>query len=214
MGDTGIISYARAIESALAALDGRPLVLSPRDFVLISAWHARGVPIGLVLETIAERSRAPGRAPTARRALARFAPAVEETWEAVREGRASRFPEAADGPLPTLLDATASWGRTRDASPVGSPLRALLDGLLARGASGTPPEVLDAELDGSLPLAVPEAVLAEAETATGRELAPFRRRMETGVFEATRLRSVADRLRRSLGLPRLMLTRPEARPGK
>jgi hypothetical protein len=152
--------------------------------------------------------------PTARRALAKLAPAVEETWEAVREGRASRFREAVDGPLPTLLDATAIWGRTRDASAVGSPLRALLDGLLARGAGGTPPEDLDAELDRSLPLAVPEAVLAEAEAATCRELAPFRRRMEIGVFEATHCRSVADRLRRSLGLPRLMLTRSEVHPVK
>ncbi len=202
--------YVRAVERALAALDSRPFVLSARDFARVSDWYARGIPLGLVREVLDEKSRrAPGGLP-AGRALSKIAPAIEEAWQAVLEGRlgATAVPQAE--PLPTIDRAIDAWRRARDAA-TGTPLEALIRALLARGASGDRPEDLDAELDLALPAAAPPAIVEQVEAETTRDLEPFRKRMEASVFDATRRRSVADRLRRALDLPRLALTRPLVR---
>ncbi len=202
--------YVRAVERALGALDPRPFVLSARDFARVTDWHARGVPLGLVLEVLSEKNRqAPGGL-SAGRALARIAPAVEEAWQTVREGRIPALPDAVAGPLPPIARAIDAWRRARDAAP-GTPLAALLGRLLERQESGQPTERLDAELDLSLAAAAPAALVSRAESDAERELGPFRRRMEASAFEATRRRSVVDRLRRTLDLPRLALTRNHGR---
>ncbi len=203
---SGSSRYVRAVERALAAMDSRPFVLSARDFARLSDWHARGVPLGLVLEVLEEKSRkAPGGL-AASRALARIAPAVEEAWQAVREGSAATGAIGTAAPLPPIEHALAAWRRVRDAAP-GTPLAALLERILARGASGEGPAALDDALDFDLAAAAPAEIVARAEADTARELAPFRKRMAPSVFDATRRRSVADRLRRALDLPRLTLTR-------
>jgi hypothetical protein len=196
----------RAVERALVALDNRPFVLSARDFARVSDWHARGIPLGLVREVLDDKTRrAPGGL-AAGRALSKIAPAVEEAWQAVREGRlgATAVPQA--DPLPPIDRALDAWRRARDAA-AGTPLGALLESLLVRHASGDRPESVDAELDLGLAAAAPPAILAQVEAETARALAPFRKRMEASVFDATRRRSIADRLRRALDLPRLTLTR-------
>jgi hypothetical protein len=101
-----------------------------------------------------------------------------------------------------------AWRRARDAAPSGSALGLLLDRLLADGESGESSEALDAELDRSLAAAAPESLVARAHADAERELQRFRERMEPAVFDATRRRSVTDRLRRALGLPRLALAHP------
>jgi hypothetical protein len=212
-GEVGVVPYVRAVERALAALAGRPFVLSPRDYARVTAWHARGVPLGLVIETIEEKTGRHGGASRAR-GLARLAPAIEEAWEAVREGRLSTSARGAGDDLPPLEAAVGAWRRARAAAADGSPLQLLLDRLLAGRDGGDPPEDLDADLDRSLPAAVPAPLLAGAAAETHRELEPFRKRMEPSVFDATSRRSLADRLRRALDLPRLALTRPPAPPDR
>ena len=202
----GAVRYVRAVERALADLDNRPFVLSARDFARVSDWYARGIPLGLVREVLDDKTRrAPGGL-AASRALSKIAPAVEEAWQAVREGRLAATDVPAADPLPPIDRALDAWQRARDAA-AGTPLGRLLESLLARHASGDRPEGVDAELDLALAAAAPPAILAEVEAEAARDLAPFRKRMEASVFDATRRRSIADRLRRALDLPRLTLTR-------
>jgi hypothetical protein len=204
-GEAGAVRYVRAVERALAALASRPFVLSPRDYALISAWHARGVPLGLVLETIDEKVGRHG-GPSRARGLSRLAPAIEEAWEAVRDGRFVTGAAAPADELPPLASAVEAWRRARSAAPDGSPLRLLLDGLLARHEARESPVDLDAGLDRSLPDSAPASLVARVAQESRGELEPFRKRMDPAVYEATVRRSLTDRLRRALGLPRLALT--------
>jgi hypothetical protein len=204
-GESGAVRYVRAVERALAALAGSPFVLSPRDYALVSAWHARGIPLGLVLETIEDTARRHGGSLPAR-GLSRVVPAIEEAWETVRDGRLVTGAAAAAGDLPSLALAVDAWKRARSAAPDGSSLRLLLDALLARHEAGESPADLDARLDESLPDAAPAPLLARVAEESRGELEPFRKRMDPAVFEATARRSRSDRLRRVLGLPRLALT--------
>lgn len=87
--------YARALERALAAASGRAVVLSPRDFALLTDWLARGVPLALVLEQV-EHRKAKGRDV---KSLASIAGAVEQAWSAVVDGRMGGTP-AAGTPAP------------------------------------------------------------------------------------------------------------------
>ncbi|MBZ5640717.1 MAG: hypothetical protein LAO51_18420 [Acidobacteriia bacterium] len=208
--DSGAVSYVRSVERALAALSGRPFVLSPRDYARVSDWHARGVPLDLVLETISEKTARHGGASRGS-GLALFAPAIEETWMAVRDGRLGAVGLPGPDGLPSLDSAVEAWRVTRSSAPVGSRLRRLLDRLLSEVEAGSPAEALDAELDRTLDSAAPEILVARIAEEALRELEPFRRRMEPGVFEATVHRSISDRLRRSLGLPRIALSRPPAK---
>jgi len=197
-------SYARAIERRWTEALGRPVVLSPRDWERISDWHARAIPLALVLESIDRLREADGRRRGEPRGLAWLAPAVEEAWTAVVEGRRPR-PEAENAPGTAV--AVASWRRARGGAGVGTPLGVLLDALLAAHAAGEPPDALDRRLDRALPDAAPDDARAAVETDVDRRLAPYRHRMEPAVFERTRRQALAEGLRAYLGLSRL------ARPG-
>jgi hypothetical protein len=94
--------YARALERALAQASGRAVVMSPRDFALLSGWLARGVPLALVVEQI-EHRKAKGKDV---RSLASIASAVEHQWSAVVDGR---------------VGATRSSGPAGPAAPAADP---------------------------------------------------------------------------------------------
>lgn len=210
----GTVRYVRAIERALGDRGDRPFVLSPRDYARARDWYARGIPLGLVLEALEERSPRGRGVPTGRRpGLAHVARAVEESWDAVRDGRVSRPGIEESGPLPTVADALDRWRRARDAAADGSALRSLLDRCLGALERGDTAQSLDAALDAAIAGAASPDLVARVETEADHELQPFRRRMEPRVFEATRNRSVVDRLRRALDLPRLALTR-DPRPSR
>ena len=49
---SGARHYAREIEKHWTALLERPVVLGERDWRLISDWHAREIPLGLILEAM------------------------------------------------------------------------------------------------------------------------------------------------------------------
>jgi hypothetical protein len=190
------------VERAWSELLGRPAVVSPREFEAIDGWRRRGIPLAVVLEVIAAfGKRRSGRAPRALTALTR---AVDEAWAAVAAGRAG--PAASDA-RPDRSEALHAWeealGRCREGDPLHTLLTRLLDDAM-RGESGL---TLDERLDASLPGAVSDEMLASASARTERALADFRRRMSAGEFQTTFVRALADRLRETLGLPRLALTR-------
>jgi len=194
--------YIRAVEGAWSKVLGRPAVVSPREFEAIDSWRRRGVPLTVVLEVIAEAGKR--RSSGSAKALTALVRAVEEAWSVVSAGRAS--PEVSAS-LPPRADARQAWEACRDRCPEGAPLRALLAALLAEEASGVSGPALDAALDRSLPGAVPAETLASARDQTERALQAFRGRMSGEDYEATFTRALADRLRATLALPRLALTR-------
>lgn len=73
-------AYARTLERALADLHDGPVVFTHRDWDLATRWHARGIPVGVVLDALeAKRKRPP-------RGLGAVAAAVEESWRVVQSG--------------------------------------------------------------------------------------------------------------------------------
>ncbi len=204
-------SYARAIEQALSRLRQRPVVLSPRDWALVSDWFSRGIPLALVLEVLedaAERSRR-RHALQGPRSLAYVAAAVEESWQAIVEGRGGRAGKTAS-PLPSLDRARERWAATASRSETGRPLRDALDGLLRRLDTGLSPESADREIDETITALCPGDLLARVDAEIDAELRRFRDRMKPDVLAATRGRARIDRLRRELDLPKLALSDPEA----
>jgi hypothetical protein len=198
--------YVRAVERAWSALLERPTVVSPREFEAIEDWRRRGVPLAVVLEVIRDfGKRRSGRAPKALTALSR---AVDEAYAAVTAGRAGPPP-----PDARLLrsDALRVWEAVRERCREGSPLHVLLTRLVSGAAKGESGHAIDAALDAALPGAVPDEMLRAATERTEQALQDFRRRMSDDEFRKTRARALADRLRETLELPRLSLTRASDR---
>lgn len=200
----GAGAYARAIERCWCDAVGRPVVLSPREWTLVSDWYERSIPLAIVEEaiqqTVARKSRRGAMAP---RGLGYIAPAVEEAWGVVIDGR--RVESASSGTPAGLRERTAlaRWRQRLEQEPPGSALRVLLGELLEQHAAGTAPDELDRRLDLELVAAVAENLLRSTEKEVERQLAGFRERMESAVFEETRRRALAARLRRALALPEI-----------
>ena len=194
--------YVRAIERAWSKLLGRPAVVSPREFEAIDAWRRRGIPLAVVLEVLAAfGKRHSGKAPKGLTALSR---AVLEAWSVVAAGRAA--PSVTDT-QPARSEALRAWQEALGRCGEGAPLHGLLTRLLAEAVHGEAGPTLDAALDAALPGAVPEELLVRATEQTVRALEGFRRRMSEVEFRKTFDRALADRLRETLALPRLTLTR-------
>jgi len=181
-------------------------VLSPRDWARIAHWHASGIPLALLDETLAAAvARATARAGPLR--IADLARAVEESWSVIVEGRL-----AAEG-APVVgvpRDPLQRWRERRDQEPDESPLARLLDDLLRRVADGEAPAALDADLDRRLEQAVPSELRVAEGAAVEQDLEPFRGRMRSTEFAATRARALLRRLRRRLDLPQLARRPPPA----
>ena len=76
--------YARELERALSRIRERPVVLSPRDWEMVLDWHAREIPLGVILETLEEAgARARKRGSAGPRSLSYLASAVEEAWNLI-----------------------------------------------------------------------------------------------------------------------------------
>jgi hypothetical protein len=86
-------------------------------------------------------------------------------------------------------------------------LRTLLERLLADEDRGVAAAILDAVLDEALLVAVPVEIGDRAQEETASALSAFRGRMSDEEFRATFARALADRLRATLVLPRLALSR-------
>jgi len=206
----GAESYARALEQALSRIRERPVVLSPRDWNLVVQWHAREIPLGVVLEALEDaaarsRKRRSGSGP---RSLAYIAGAVEEAWDLIRSGRGAPV-DASPAQLPTLAQVRESWERAAERAAgegENAALCALLRELLARLDRGETPADLDREVDRRISGCFPAAEVARIEEQVDAELVPFRERVPKAALESTRSRSVARRLRRSLGIPPLSMS--------
>lgn len=197
----GLGAYARAIERALGRLRGRPVVLSPKDWELVTDWHQRGVPAGLVLEVAEEASaRTGGGGGGPPRTLAYLAPAVEEAFRVVADGRRRNVIAPSGAPTAAI---EAVWRRVAEESllpRLGGVLRDLLD----RREAGESASAVDDALDLALPGLAPADLLSAVEADVERALEPYRGRLDAGAFEKSRNRAVLERLRRHLGLPRLV----------
>jgi len=195
-------AYAREIERQWSRMLERPVVLSPKDWALISDWHARSIPLPLIVESIRHSAESPGRR-AAPRNLAYIAAAVEEAWQVVLDGRrASALPT----PAP-LRDPVEAWRRRLDAEGAGSALHGLLSELLDAHENGEAAETIDRRLDERLQTSVAADLLDATRHQVDAELAPFADRIDDETLERTRRAAIADRLRRALDLPLLDRTR-------
>lgn len=211
---TRLAAYARAIERLWSESQDRAVVLSPKEWRLVCQWYERGIPLRVVEEALAgddRRSRSRGSV----RSLAYFAPAVEEGWRVIVEGRLPVVPTPDDRAAPPEpARGIECWRRRREAEQRESPLRRLLDDLLLRHGQGEVARELDRRLDERLPGAVSEPQLRQARKSVERRLSAHRGTMAADVLEATRRRAIVEQLRRSLALPRLEegLTPQDSRP--
>jgi len=197
-------AYAREIEREWSRMLERPVVLSPKDWVLISDWHARSIPLSLILESMRHTMDRPGRRGSPPRNLAFVAAAVEEAWRVVLDGR--RAAPAPQSP-PPLVDPVEAWRNRRDAEPAGSALRDLLSRLLAAFEEGEAADAVDRSLEECLDTAVSDELMDATRAQIDAELAPFADRMDSTTLDRTRRSAIVDRLRRALDLPLLDRTR-------
>jgi hypothetical protein len=191
--------YARVIETRWSEILERPVVLSPREWTLIERWHAEGIPLDLVEEVmdgVTERRRR-GSKP---RSLARLAPAIEEAWKVVQEGRLAA--ESETGETSTVPDDVPGWLGRDGAAEHPGPLGELLIALRSRARAVEAVATLEDELDRALPNVAPRELVSESRAAAEAELESYRTRMTEERFRATVERAVLARLRRALDLPR------------
>jgi len=190
--------YVRTLERALAEQADRPVVLSHRDWHLATEWHEKGVPLGLILETLDECK---GKAI---RSLSALASRVDEAWGVVLAGRRSIDPGDMYKDGIGAAEKLQAWRATLRKTRQGSALGMLLEELVqAMECGSVEPEVADRRLEDAIMSVAPKELLEEVRQAALSRLASHRARMTDDVFEQTLIRSVKERLRVELDLPRL-----------
>jgi hypothetical protein len=194
--------YLRAVEAAWSKASGRATVVSPREFEAIDSWRRRGIPLSVVLEVIATAGKR--RSGKSLRGLTSIAHDVLGAWAVVAAGRTAQTVAPA---APARGGDAHPWGEALERSSEGTPLHALISDLLNRAAAGDDAASLDAELDRSLENAAPQDLCDATRRDVTLELATFRERMNGEEFQTMLRRALVDRLRASLSLPRLALTR-------
>ncbi len=203
------IEYVRAVEERFRALRERPLILSPEDLARVVAWHRRGLPLFLVIDTLEEvfREAAARRPPRRPRSLAYCEPAIEEAEQAWREAVVGRHTDSAAAIDAATLAMRAGSALATSAAPAGLVAQVLAQ--LARSGEGGLPAVRVAALQRELvdgcaaTLAATERQELEAEVE--RLVSPYAGGMPPEVRERTRV-ALRDRLlRRRFRLPDLTL---------
>lgn len=174
----------------------------------MAGWHARGIPLGIVLEVLEDlfskkRKTAPPRS------LAYVAGAVEEAWEAIRSGRIVPSPEAeaSRGKDPIEL-----WRRARDDPASPSALRQLLDRLIREVEAGKERRLADRVLDEALVSVAPPTMVAQASAEAEGALEEGGETPSDRDFRRSPAAVIVERLRRRIGLPRLAREEPSSRP--
>ena len=184
--------YAREIESLWSTQLERPVILGERDWELIEDWHRREIPLTLIQEAIEgwtpKRSRrAPG--------LHRIAPAIEEGWRTILEGRLEPTTVAAAEPATGLAQRWEAWAAER---PEGDPIAGLLRDILKQPASDA--ERLQ-QLEERLIDLLPPENRKQVEKRVERELARYAARMDSATLETTRRAALGRAARQTLGIP-------------
>jgi hypothetical protein len=190
------------VERRLERLLQRPVVLSPRDWRVLAGWHARGVPLAVVLEAMDEVAAKKRGAPP--RALSYFVRAVEESWRAVQEGRALRVGEAGRDAPGKAAEPVAPWTSALASGRLPGPLARTVTEMVARLRAGEDPRSIDDDLDRALCSGetAPEA-FARARQEALEALSAYEHRMTRDAWTRTLARAVSDRMREALGLPRI-----------
>jgi hypothetical protein len=208
-GTADEIEFVRAVEERFRALRERPLILSPEDLSRVVAWHRRGLPLFLVIDTLEEvfREAAARRPPRRPRSLAYCEPAIEEAERGWREAIVGRR-----GAPAAAVDAASLARRakpTLDASAAPPELVGHVLAQLERDAGGPLPAertaALQRELVDGCAATLEPAERQELEEEVERLVAPYAAGMPAGVRERTRV-ALRDRLlRRRFRLPDLTL---------
>ena len=165
-------------------------------------WHAREIPLQVVFEAIDAAFEKGGRrrSKSPPRSLAFVAPAVEECWQVILEGRSvGEHP----GPADDARDAIAAWRARLSIEGGDSALGRLLSSLLDHLAQGAGLEELEQRLEEELPQVVSRERLVSAGERVDGTLHPFRQRLDAVTMARTREHAIVADLRRTMGLPRL-----------
>jgi hypothetical protein len=108
-------AYFQRIEREFIGLRGAPMLLTPKDWQVIARWYEAGVPLGLVVQTIAElfEKRKESGKSSRISSISYCAGAVERAWLAAQEmllypSTASRPPSSDQPGGPTQTEALES----------------------------------------------------------------------------------------------------------
>ena len=191
--------YARRIEEAWIELQGRAIVLSPRDWDRVEDWFNRGVPLPLILETIAEARhrlrgvpRPPGR-------LSYIAGGVEDSWAAIIDGRRNaREPE--EEPTPAPENWHARWQMHLEETQLDSKVRERVEHCLARSSDTVEESVFRRSLAERLTPLLDEKTLGALDLAADQRLERHRERLSVDEYRKQRLRERDVALLRHFGL--------------
>lgn len=210
--DEELRSYVESIEAYLGRLRGTEHTLSPKDFALARAWHSAGVPLAVVLVALDEAFEGQGLVASlapCRHRIERMAPA--------EGGRGSQPRDSSGLPdLSILLDALIE-GLERLKLPragvMGLALERARELRAFVGVANRPNwdylerkllEV-DGEVNASVLGALEPEMLEELKRSSGRALDRHRGRVRVEALEAALERSLVQRARERLGLPRSLL---------
>jgi hypothetical protein len=224
-------NYFTEIEETFVRRRGRHLLLSPTDWALIESWKTLGVPLHIALRGI-ERAFDSYESKPRRRSIKTLfycQEEVEAQFDEWRESQQGANPEQ-DEPLDDDGDALPRAPVLEHLRHAAQQLRDIarpddFGELLQRAAAALEelaqdyaqaaqpnPELLEQSLndwenrlDEALPHSLPPTELAAAQTSTEQQLAAYRKRMETEVYEQTARNLLLKRLREHHGLPRLSL---------
>jgi len=208
-GTSEEIEYVRAVEERFRALRERPLILSPEDLARVVAWHRRGLPLFLVLDTLEEvfREASARRPPRRPRSLAYCESAIEEAERDWREALVGRR----DAPAAAIDAGTLALRAKPTLTASGAPtllVAHVLAQLERDPGGGLPAErvaALQRELVDGCAAMLTAVERQELEEQVERLVAPYAGGMAAEVRERTRV-ALRDRLlRRRFRLPDLTL---------
>lgn len=207
-------TYVAALESALTRARGRAITLVGHEFALARAWHAAGVPLELVLQTLSEQSTAL-RAPS----LGYLRRQVEARVRRAHARPAPHRPTPAGGGAPAAVETARAWlTRLRDwlteqtalhgaDARLGSlrarvqALGAWLDELPEARALEEALEALDEAVSGLALVVCGEATLERFRAEAARSVRRQRGRLDERALEEALARYVRRRARTACGVP-------------
>lgn len=205
-------AYFEAIEAVFVRLRGAPLLLSPTDWQVASAWFEAGIPLDLVLQTLETIfARRKERGTRGRIQSLRYcSDPVWQAWDEARELAAGGVRKTA-----VAMNVQARLGGISGSLPAGLPNREQWVERI-EGLSGSSDEVEKslAELDSKLLLVAERSLNGpDGERLTARVenvLAGLQGRLPEGEVESARDRIWRGTLRALAQLPLLSLFSPEA----
>ena len=210
-------AYFDALEDAVIGLRGAPLQLSPDDWQITEAWHAEGIPIDVVRESIQEvidRRRA--KELEIPRRLAFYRQPVERAWK--RVGGLTVTAKRRSAPT---FDIEARLARlaqvvlvAAERHPTLAPLAVELQDLASSESDVEAVEKRLAELDERwlerAAVSLDGSIRQQLEAQLRDALATYEDRFPEPASPEVELRLRSEALRRLLGLPVLSLFAPEA----